>query len=111
MDYWGVSLLHGLEYIVENYPAPLYKIVESSNSLKYNASLFKPEDRQIYFCYPNEDPDFLVLEGKQPEDGYPGTTLIYHIDIGNARLVSAAINTINHKVLLARHSALMIESE
>jgi hypothetical protein len=89
MDYWGVSYRKALEYIVQNDPSPLIKIVETTNSLKYNASLLKPEDRErLYFCYPSEEPNYLVIEGKPPSEGYPGTTLFYSIDVNNARIVS-----------------------
>jgi hypothetical protein len=70
MDYWGVSYRKALEYIVQNDPSPLIKIVETTNSLKYNASLLKPEDRErLYFCYPSEEPNYLVIEGKPPSEG------------------------------------------
>ncbi len=88
-DYYGVAYRQALEYIVDNDPSPWIKILKSRLEMEKNAGLLKMDDRhRLYFCTPEEDPDYLIIPGEDLPPQYPEASLFYTINVSNGRILS-----------------------
>jgi hypothetical protein len=89
MDYWGVSKRQALEYLLTHDDSPLIKIVDTGSGMKYNQQILPNAERdRLYFCYPSEDPDYLITENDEPPAEFNDSLLIYTIKVGNANILS-----------------------
>jgi hypothetical protein len=89
MDYWDVAHRQALEYLLNHDDSPLIKIIDTTTGLKYNHMILTIEERdRLYFCYPSEDPDYLITEKDEPPEEYEDAPLFYAIEVGNARILS-----------------------
>jgi hypothetical protein len=89
MDYWDVAHRQALEYLLNHDDSPLIKIIDTTTGLKYNYQILTKEERdRLYFCYPSEDPDYLITEKDDPPEEYKDAPLFYAIEVGNARILS-----------------------
>ena len=88
-DYYGVAYRQALEYIVDNDSSPRIKILKSRLEMEKNAGLLKMDDRhRLYFCTPEEGPDYVIIPGEQLPPDYPEASLFYAINVSNGRILS-----------------------
>ncbi len=89
MDYWDVAHRQALEYVLNHDDSPLIKIIDTTTGLKYNYMILTEEQRnRLYFCYPSEDPDYLITEKDDPPEEYKDALLFYAVEVGDARILS-----------------------
>lgn len=78
LDYWGVSVKEGLEFILANDKSPIIRVSNSIIPIEVNTAILPSADRQrIVLVDPEKDPDYFItfFRGHPANYNYPQVLL------------------------------------